>query len=158
MCSPHQDDVAALPPDPRVSNNRGSPRDSRTSTKIGNRGRCLARLVVRATHVLRLCSGPEFNIRDPPGPFAACHSPSLIVFPVTLFSCPVNKARKGQKKKKNGKLAKTHTNHLRPYQLGRPKVAQGGIRAHRGRHHSHVAAAAEVHCHSVGVKRVGLKT
>ena len=33
---------------------------------------------------------PESN----PGPSAACHSPSLILFPVTLFSCPV---RKGQK-------------------------------------------------------------
>ena len=32
-----------------------------------------------------------------PGPFAACHSPSLTPFPVTLFSCTINKARKGQK-------------------------------------------------------------
>ena len=36
-----------------------------------------------------------------PGPPAACHSPSLTLFPVTLFSYPVNKARKGQKKKRD---------------------------------------------------------
>ena len=32
------------------------------------------------------------------GPFAACHSPSLSLFPVTLFSCTINKAIKTPKK------------------------------------------------------------
>ena len=41
-----------------------------------------------------------------PGPFAGCHSPFLTLFPVTLFSYPVNKARKGQTKKKKGKKRK----------------------------------------------------
>ena len=33
------------------------------------------------------------------GPFAAGHSPSPTLFPVTLFSYTVNKAKNGQKKK-----------------------------------------------------------
>ena len=37
----------------------------------------------RATRVPRLCSGPGFDSRM--GPFAACHSPSLTLFPITLF-------------------------------------------------------------------------
>ena len=40
-----------------------------------------------------------------PGPFATCRSPSLALFPVALFGCPVSEARKGPKniikKKKN---------------------------------------------------------
>ena len=42
-----------------------------------------------------------------PGPLAACHSPSLTLFPVTLFSFPINKARKRPKKKKNLKKKTT---------------------------------------------------
>ena len=38
------------------------------------------------------------------GPFATCHSPSLTLFPVTLFSCTVNK--KTQKGQKNTKISK----------------------------------------------------
>ena len=34
-----------------------------------------------------------------PGPFAACHSLSLTLFPVKLFICTINKARKRPKKK-----------------------------------------------------------
>ena len=38
-------------------------------------GHCLAQLVERASHVLRLCSRPRFDSR--PGPVVAGHSPSL---------------------------------------------------------------------------------
>ena len=38
-----------------------------------------------------------------PGPFAACHSPSLTLFPVTLFSYPVNKAKNKQTNKQTKK-------------------------------------------------------
>ena len=65
--------------------------------KCRRSGRRIAQSVARATHVPRLCSGPGFDSR--PGPFAACHSPSLTLFPVTLFSCPVNKDQKNIFKK-----------------------------------------------------------
>ena len=62
----------------------------------------LAQLVEWASHVLRLCSGPGFDscsvslccvslsLSLP----VSCHSPSLSLFPVTLFSCTINKGQK----------------------------------------------------------------
>ena len=35
------------------------------------------------------------------GPFAACHSHALILFPVKEFSCPINKKPEGQKELKS---------------------------------------------------------
>ena len=67
-------------------------------------GRRLAQLVEQASHVLRLCSGPGWipSLR----PFAACHSPSLTLFPVTLFSCTVSKAKKAKEIQKKNKKTK----------------------------------------------------
>ena len=48
-------------------------------------------------------SAVDLGTTPGPGPFAACHSPSHTLFPVTLFSCTVNKARKGQKNIKKKK-------------------------------------------------------
>ena len=56
-------------------------------------GRRLAWLVEWASHVLRLCSGPGFDSR--PGSLCCMSLPlSLTLFPVTLFSCTVNKGKK----------------------------------------------------------------
>ena len=63
-------------------------------SKSNTAGRCLAKWVERASHVLRLCSGPRFDS-------LCCMSLSLSL-PVSchIFSCSINKAIKGQKKKK----------------------------------------------------------
>ena len=50
-----------------------------------------------------MCRGSAVDLGSTPGPgpFAACRSLSLALFPVTLFSCTINnKARKGPPKKR----------------------------------------------------------
>ena len=55
-----------------------------------------------------MCQGSAADLGSTPGPgpLAACHSPSLTLFPVTLFSCTINKARKKKTKKRSGMLKK----------------------------------------------------
>ena len=63
---------------------------STTFDKTNSEG--LAQLVAQVSHALRLCSGPGFN--SCPGSLCCA---SLALFPVTLFSYTVNKARKAKK-------------------------------------------------------------
>ena len=52
--------------------------------------RPLAQLIGRGSTVDR-------GLTPGPGPFAACHSPSLTLFPVTIFKLYCHYSQKGQK-------------------------------------------------------------
>ena len=73
--------------------------------KVRGRGRRLAQLVAWVSHVPRLCSdmqqrdlGRESN----PGPFAACHSPSLNT--VSCHSCQAIQSIKPERLKKSARI------------------------------------------------------
>ena len=58
-------------------------------------GRLLVQLVEQMSNVLS--SAADLGLAPGLGPLAAHQSLSLSLFPVTLFSCTINKAIKGQK-------------------------------------------------------------
>ena len=74
-------------------------------------GRRLAQWIAQASHVRGfVLSDPGLN--PGPGPFAVPLPLSLILFPVQVFSCSINKAKRPKKKKTFGLLNTVYIFHL----------------------------------------------